>query len=230
MSKETSEHNQILCHGHEHGSSMTGELIEHFPYAVFSVALGLIGAALMQYFSFGATAYTVKNGSFILFHAFHYLHIVFAATGSMITFFRFSKNIIKGVVVATISTLFFCVLSDILLPYLAGYALGAHMNLHICFNELNNVLPFLVIGLFNGWVLNQHSKDSQTYYSVWSHFAHIFVSSIASLLYMISNGFDQWSQQMGPIFFMLILAVVIPCTFSDVVVPMFFAKRKKGHE
>ncbi len=104
-----SEHNKSQCHNHEHGSSMYGELVEHFPYAVFSVALGLIGAALMQYFSFNAPIHTVRSGSFILFHAFHYLHIVFAATGSMITFFGFSKNMFKGIIIAALSTLFFCI-------------------------------------------------------------------------------------------------------------------------
>lgn len=227
MAQDNCERNEIHCHAHGHGSGMFSELVEHFPYAVFSVALGIIGATIMHYFSLSTPIFMVRNGSFLLFHAFHYVHIVFAATGAIITFFRFSHNYLKGIIVSTISTLFFCVLSDILLPYLAGYALGAHMHLHICFNELNNVVPFLVIGLLNGLVLNQHSHERQHFYSVWSHFAHIFVSSMASLFYMISNGCDQWSNQMGPIFFLLILAVVIPCTFSDVVVPMFFAQDKK---
>lgn len=211
------------CHDHC-DESLRDEIITHFPYAVFSVALGLIGAALLTYFSFGATAQTVKKGTHILFHTFHFLHIVFAATGAMVTFFRFSNKVLKGIVVSTVSTVFFCVLSDVLLPYASGVLLGVNMDLHICFHsELMNVIPFLVIGIFNGWVLNKHRRGLQSYYSLWSHFTHIFVSSIASLLYMVGNGFDDWAHFMGPIYCLLILSVVVPCTLSDLVVPMFFA-------
>lgn len=224
MSKST-------IHQHDHGHAcgdLSSEIVTHFPYAVFSVALSFVGAALLDYFSFGATPEVVRHGYHTLFHTFHFLHIVFAATGAMLTFFRFSNNVIKGVIVSAISTVFFCVLSDVLFPYIAGKMLGASMEWHVCFvSELRNVLPFLVIGMFNGWLLSQHQKNMHSYYSLWSHFAHIFVSSIASLLYMISNGFTDWAHSMGFIFFLMIMAVVIPCTMSDVVVPLFFAKDKK---
>ena len=39
------------------------ELAHHFPYAVFSVALSFVGAALLGYFSFGATPQAVEQGS-----------------------------------------------------------------------------------------------------------------------------------------------------------------------
>lgn len=101
------------------------------------------------------------------------------------------------------------------------------MHLHICFvSEIHKVLPFLLIGLLNGWVLSLHKKNMQSYYSIWSHFTHIFVSAVSSLLYMISHGFSEWESHMGVIFIVLILAVVIPCTMSDVVVPLFFAEKE----
>ncbi|NBP00683.1 MAG: hypothetical protein EBU90_11245 [Proteobacteria bacterium] len=221
-----------LLHEHQHGAGhqcgdLKTELMTHFPYGVFSVALGFIGVAIMDYFSFGATREVVQEGAHVLFHTFHFLHIVFAATGVMLTYFRFSKNLLKGIVIGASSTIIFCVLSDILLPYICGMVLGVPMRLHVCFvSELHNVLPFLVIGMINGWVLSQHPEEMQGYYSVWSHFAHIFVSSVASLLYMVSHGFGSWQGHMGPLFLSLIFAVVFPCTMSDVVVPMYFAKGK----
>ena len=218
------------CHDHNHDDGdLRSEVIAHFPYAVFSVALGLIGAALLTYFSFGAAAGTVKRGTHILFHTFHFLHIVFAATGAMVTFFRFSNKLLKGIIVSTVSTVVFCVLSDVIFPYMSGKLLGVNMAFHICFlSELRNVVPFLVIGIFNGWVLHGHRKGLQSYYSLWSHFTHIFVSSIASLLYMIGNGYDNWAHDMGPIYCLLIISVVVPCTLSDLVVPMLFAGQKEG--
>ena len=213
-------------HGHECGNLST-ELIVHFPYAVFSVAFSLIGAGLLGYFSFGASPEVIHKGSHVLFHTFHFMHIVFAATGALLTYFRFSKNLLRGIVIAALSTMIFCVLSDILLPYVGGILLGVDMHLHICFvSEFHKVAPFLIIGLFNGWVLSLHEKNMLSYYSIWSHFTHIFISSVSSLLYMISHGFSNWESSIGAIFVLLIFAVVVPCTLSDVVVPMFFAEKE----
>ena len=216
-------------HGHEHetGNStdlMINELATHFPYAVFSVALSMIAAALLGYFSFGASVEVIEHGSMVLFHSFHFLHIVFAATGTVLTFFRFSKNFYKGIIVGAISAVFFCVLSDAIIPYVIGVAMGVQVSFHICFiSELSNVLPFLVVGLFNGWLLSQHKSAEHSFYSTWSHFAHIFVSSLASMLYTVSHGMHDWYQSMGILFILLVVAVVIPCTLSDVVVPAYFA-------
>lgn len=214
-------------HNHECGN-VKEEVIAHFPYAVFSVALALIGAAILDYFSFGAQPAVVRSGMHNLFHTFHFMHIVFAATGGILTYFRYSRNILKGVLVCSLSTIVFCIMSDVLLPYLVGTLLGVSMKLHICFfTELSNVLPFLVIGTFNGWILAQHEKHLHNFYSLWSHFAHIFVSASAAVLYTISHGFTGWAHHMGMIFSLLVIAVVIPCTLSDVVIPLFFVKERK---
>ena len=207
------------------GTIVFNELACHFPYAVFSVALSLATAAILGYFSFGAQANVVEHGSHVLFHTFHFMHIVFAASGTVLTFLRFSNKTVKGILVGACSAIFFCVLSDSIMPYLVGEFMGVTMDFHICFvTEINNVLPFLLVGLFNGWVLSKHNSAESSFYSIWSHFMHIFVSSLASMLYIISHGMHDWYDQMGILFMFLIIAVVIPCTLSDVVVPIYFAK------
>lgn len=203
---------------------MKHELASHFPYAVFSVALSMIAAGILGYFSFGAAPEVVEHGYHVLFHSFHFLHVVFAATGAVLTFFRYSDNLIKGIVVGALSAVVFCVLSDIVMPYVVGEFMGVSMEFHICFiSELNNVLPFLIVGVFNGWLLSRYHSAEHSFYSIWSHFAHIFVSSLASMLYTISHGMHDWYHSMGILFMLLIIAVVIPCTLSDVVVPAYFA-------
>ena len=207
------------------GSIIINELACHFPYAVFSVALSLATAAILGYFSFGAKPEVIEHGSHVLFHTFHFMHIVFASSGTVLTFCRFSKNITRGIIVGAVSAVFFCVLSDSVMPYLIGEFMGVDMYFHICFvSEWNNVLPFLLVGLFNGWVLSKHNSAEGSFYSIWSHFMHIFVSSLASVLYVISHGMHDWHGQMGILFMFLIVAVVIPCTLSDVVVPVYFAQ------
>lgn len=211
------------------GSIIVNELACHFPYAVFSVALSLATAALLGYFSFGASPKVIEHGSHVLFHTFHFMHIVFASSGTVLTFFRFSKNITRGIIVGAISSIFFCVLSDSVMPYLIGEFMGVSMHFHLCFlTETHNVIPFLIVGLFNGWVLSKHSSAEGSFYSIWSHFMHIFVSSLASVLYVISHGMHDWHSQMGILFMFLIVAVVLPCTLSDVVVPVYFAQNDGG--
>lgn len=201
------------------------ELAHHFPYAVFSVALSFIGAALLGYFSFGASASVVESGSLVLFHSFHFLHIVFAATGAVLTFFRYSNKLAQGLIMGVVNAAFFCILSDIFMPYIVGELLGFSMELHVCFlHEMHNIVPFLAIGIFNGWLLSKHGSGKKSFYSLWSHFAHILVSSLASMMYIISHGMHDWMPYMGYLFALLVIAVVVPCTLSDVIVPVYIAR------
>lgn len=217
----------ITGHENHNHDIILDEIVCHFPYAVFSVAFSIIAAALLGYFSFGATQKTVQQGSHVLFDSFHFLHLVFAATGSVLTFFKYSKNVVKGLIVGAVSAVVFCMLSDIVVPYLIGELLGVNMSFHICFlTEFQNVMPFLLVGLLNGWILSYHPDAVRSFYAIWSHFTHIFVSSMASMLYIVSHGFHNWQASMGIIFALLIIAVVIPCTLSDVIVPMYFARKK----
>lgn len=240
-------HDHAHNHGHEHGHEhehdhgFTQELMHHLPYAIFSVALGMVILSLLDYTSSAnsvghththAHGHGGCQGYHLLFHSFHFLHILFAATGTIITFSRFSKNTIKALIVGTVSPAIFCMLSDVLLPYVAGRMLGVNMELHICFyRELHNIIPFLAVGLLNGMVLRSHHTSMLRMFSLGSHFVHILISSLASLFYMVSHGLHNWYPQMGFVFLFLVVAIVIPCTFSDVIVPMYFAgvKRDEKH-
>lgn len=226
-------HSHIEDHKHEHHDhTVYGELMEHFPLAVFSVAFGLALISLIGAQSVGqeANLKLVKKSAHILFHSFHFMHIVFAATGTVITFMRFSNSIARAIVVGLICPTIFCILSDAVLPYLAGCLLGVHMHFHLCFySELANVLPFLFVGVITGLVMSKNPKGTSVY-AVTSHVAHIFVSSLASTFYLVAHGFSNWYDHIGLVFLSLIVAVVIPCTLSDLVVPMTFAKAGRGNE
>lgn len=221
---------------HDHGGSFTEELMHHLPYATFSVALGMVILSLLDYTSGISSLGMVSrkaacSGYHMLFHSFHFLHILFAASGTIITFSRFSRSFSKALIVGIVSPVIFCMLSDVLLPYLAGRLMGVDMELHICFHrELQNVIPFLAVGVFNGLVLRQHHSGMLPVFSLGSHIAHILISSLAGLFYMVSHGFYDWYPHMGIVFLFLVVAVVIPCTLSDVLVPMYWAgvKRKSS--
>ncbi len=224
-------HHHDHNHFHDHGHNLKSELTHHLPYAIFSVAFALI---ILSFATFGfkiADLQEAKKGASMLFHSFHFMHIVFAATGTIITFRRFCKNMLSALLIGIWSPVLFCTLSDSILPYLGGRALGVPMSFHLCFfSELANIIPFLCIGIVNGLILSRHSDENQKVYSIFSHFVHIFVSSLASTFYLVAHGFMDWHKDIGFVFLFIIIAVVIPCTLSDVVVPMAYARKIKKDE
>lgn len=215
---------------HDHAHTLTEEIICHLPYAIFSVAFALAILSFLVYNAWLANVDDARicGGADVLFHSFHFMHIVFAATGTMITYLRFSSHVLKGLLISMLSAGVFCTLSDVILPYLGGSLLGVKMSFHMCFlSELHNILPFLFVGLLNGFVMSKHHSSKQWLYSIFSHFVHILISSFASMFYLIGHGCTDWYVNIGIVFLFLVIAVVVPCTLSDVVVPMAFAKADK---
>lgn len=203
----------------EHHHTVTEELWCHFPYAIASVALSIL---VLSFMGLGTIDTTVLHS---LFHSFHYLHLLFAGTGAVLVFRKYSTSILGALLVGTLVPATFCTLSDSILPFIGGYYLGLDMHFHWCFlSHLQSVLPFLLVGILNGFAMSRHSKSQQLFYSQGSHFLHILISAMASMLYFVGFGFADWQHHLGFVFLFMIGAVLIPCTLSDVVVPMFFAK------
>ena len=217
---------------HNHDDTLKSELVHHLPYAIFSVAFALSILSFVAFIARGFDEPAITNKGFkMLFHSFHFMHLVFAATGTVVMFRRFSHKVFSAFVIGALSPIVFCTLSDSVLPYLGGRALGVNMHFHMCFStELLNVIPFLVVGIINGWILIGHHSSKQGFYSVFSHAIHILISSLAAAFYLVSHGFTDWHKQIGAVFVFLIIAVVIPCTLSDVVVPMSFARARRKNE
>ena len=211
-----------------HRGLIWSELLHHFPYAIMSLALGFIVLSFLHVCAFhGVEPRMAAKGARVLFHSFHFLHIMFAISGSLVMFLRFSSDAIKGALVSIISSLFFCTISDVIVPYLSGILLGVPMRFHIClFSEIHNILPFIVVGILNGIVVGRHGAHVKGVYVLGSHFSHILISALASLSYLISEGLYSWHHEMGVLFIYQVIGVLIPCTLADVVVPLFFAKAR----
>lgn len=218
------------------------ELGHHLPFGTLAVVLSVLILSVIEALApsgiAGLTASSHSHaagmstsccdhtsGMDILFHSFHFVHLLFAVSGVMVTFYRYSQKLLIGVLVGVVSASVFCTLSDVLLPYLAGVVLGVPMDLHICFiSELPNILPFLFVGVLNGLVMFyiQDFKTEQN--TLRLHFFHTFIGSMASLFYAVSHGFADFHSSFGVFFLLILVAVVLPCTLSDVVVPIFFAR------
>lgn len=225
------DHADHTHHHDDHVGSLRQELMCHFPYAAFSLALGFVILSMIHLLTGTGNHVSreLAQSYHVLFHSFHYLHLIFAVTGTSIMFFRYSKNVLMGILVSLLAPAIFCTLYDVALPALAGNILGVRMPVHVCFiylGDLINLLPFMGVGLLNGWMIREHSESSLGFISLASHFIHILISSLAALFYMVSYGFTHWHHMMGILLIFLLVAVVVPCTLSDIVVPLYFARRK----
>jgi len=157
-----------------------------------------------------------------LFHIFHPAHILFSAVTTTAIFWKYEKILWKAVFIGLFGTIPICTLSDILIPYLGGMFLNLPMEMHICFiEEPMLVLPFGIMGVLSGLVISESVEQSTKY----SHSAHIFVSSMASLIYLISFGLNDWAHMLGAIFLITVIAVALPCCTSDIIFPIMCARK-----
>jgi len=189
---------------------------------MYSVALSIVMVSILTFMSNDTTMLLEK--SYRLFHSLHFMHLLFAATGVVLTFRKYSKSVVGTLLVGTIVPAIFCALSDAIMPYLGGRLIGLNMTFHWCMmSHLGTVALFLAAGIVNGWVISGHESSKQLHYSTSSHFAHIFISSMAAILYLVSFGFTGWWHNLGFVFGFLLVAVLIPCTLADLVVPRLCA-------
>jgi hypothetical protein len=208
------------------------ELSCHAPYGILAVMVGLAILSITSAFSAAQAVdpFLLKKLTKGLFHTFHFMHIVFATTGTILTFTRFSKNAIKALLVGLFSPTFFCLLSDVILPYIGAKLLGMPVKMHICIiEEPLRLLPFLCVGLANGLVMSYYGDRKRWFHALGAHAAHVVISALASVFFLASQGLTTADAHIGSFFILLIIAVIIPCTFSDLIVPMFLAKGGMHH-
>lgn len=194
------------------------ELEKHLPYAIYSVSVGIIIVGILTYLtSLSASANpTVLSAS--LFHIFHPLHLLFSTTATTTMFWRHERNFVKAVIIGFVGSVGICGMSDIIIPYVSGFLLGTKMELHICIiKHPGLILPFVFFGIFTGLIVPRTIEST-----IFSHTAHVFLSSMASILYLISFGLVNWISSLGMVFIYTVLAVIIPCCTSDIVFPLLF--------
>ncbi len=205
-------------------SLLKAELLCHIPYGILAVATSMILVSLILFVT-PQTPLFAKNAS-TLFHTLHFIHILFAASSVVLAFRKYSDSVIGAVVLGAVVPAVFCTLSDVFLPYWGSNIFGLNVALHICFkSHLGSILPFLITGIVNGLLLSHTTNcDNLMVHATVSHFSHSFISALASFLYLLSHGFADLKHGMGIIFIVLLVAVIIPCIISDVIVPTVCAR------
>ena len=207
---------------------VVNEFARHLPYTLVG---SLISMAAVWWFG----TQQLGNGHAELlfqqarasFHLFHPLHICLSAIATTSLFWRYERHVLRAVWVGAWGTILPCGLSDYVFPYVGGRLLGEPMQWHMCLvQEPQLFFSFLALGILGGFWAESRLRGSH----LFSHGAHVFVSSAASLLYLVSFGFTSWMmdvQDIFPVFAIIVLAVWVPCCISDVVIPV--ATAHKGH-
>ncbi len=197
------------------------ELSHHLPYTVIS---SLIAMAAVWYFGMVQMQQHADRGWVTelrwSFHVLHPLHVCLSAITTTSVLWRFERKLAKTLIVGVLGSVIPCGLSDYIVPFIGGRILGQPMQLHICLiDHPMLILPFLLVGLLSGLLFEGQVSD----HSIFSHGAHVFVSSLAALLYLVSFGFTGWMTDINfvfPVLLVVVMAVWIPCCISDIVVPI----------
>jgi len=205
------------------------ELANHLPFSIFGVIVALILMGVLMFITQIASAeHLLPEASEKLFHIFHPGHILFSAIATTAMFWKHDNhNVVKAIVIGLVGSVFICSMSDVLVPFLGGLFLGAHMQFHLCIiEEPSIVFPFAMTGVVVGLTVNKSFERSTEH----SHSVHVFLSSMASLLYLISFGFVHWTQFVGGVFVVTVFAVIFPCCLSDIVFPLTCSHKFCEHE
>jgi hypothetical protein len=187
------------------------ELKEHIPFTFLAVVVSIGVVVFVKY-------YFVKELSEEFFHFFHFSHIIVSAMVTGALYYKYKEKIINALAVGFSGALIIGSLSDIIFPYLGGLILGLDIHFHLpLVEETASVLIFAFIGSLAGVILK---------ITKFPHFAHVFLSVFASLFYiLIFSPVFVLSHFVGA-FFIVFLAVIIPCCVSDIIFPLLFIKHK----
>jgi len=199
------------------------ELLAHLPFSIFSTVGGMMLVAILTFIGQPFYGEALPGAFRELFHIFHPIHMLFSATATTAMFWQYERRIIKALIVGLAGATLVCGASDILIPHAGGLMLGVKMHFHVCIIEHPGlVLPFAAVGVVTGFLASGHIVRA----TVFSHAVHVLISSSASLLYLVSFGLTDWIHNAGWVFVFVVLAVMVPCCFSDIVFPLLVVTKE----
>lgn len=201
------------------------EFREHLPTTLFAA---LAGVGVLGVITFAAELThreaLLPEASEDLFHTVHFFHLFLSAMATTAMFWRYDRRFWKAVGIGVLGSALFCGTSDVFIPLAGGWFLGIAMETHICFSEHPLLVwPFLLCGVVAAFLLPPLKQTSH-----FAHGGHVFLSSAASVLYLVSFGVTEWLRLAPFIFLLLVVAVLVPCCTSDIVFPLMLSGSKTG--
>lgn len=190
------------------------ELKHHLPFTTVATLIGIISLIFLKYifsFSFEEEAFEIL----------HPLHVIFSGMVSAGIFYKYKKNLVEAMIVGVISSILIGSISDIILPFLGGTALLLEPEFHLPILEE----PFLILSaaLFGSFI-GIKAKITKL-----PHTFHVLLSVFASLFYLTA-----FTPEISLVYLLIssiiiVIAVVIPCCVSDILLPFFFLGKRIEH-
>ena len=197
------------------------ELAHHLPYTLVSSFIAMVAVWYFGQMQLRAGTPTGWHEELEWsFHVLHPLHVCISAITTTPVIWRFTRKLPKALLFGLFGSVIPCGFSDYVVPFIGGKILGQPMKLHICIIEHPMIiLPYLLVGLLCGILFEERVSCG----TVFSHGAHVFVSSCAALVYLAAFGFTGWMQDIQlvfPVLLVVVFAVWIPCCIGDIVIPV----------
>ncbi|MBM3214040.1 hypothetical protein FJZ36_03890 [Candidatus Poribacteria bacterium] len=185
------------------------ELAHHLPFTALAVLTTVLVLGLV---SQGRTEPWQESR----FEFLHYVHLFASAIATTAVFWRYQRNALLAVGTGAAGSVIFCTLSDIVLPFLGGRLFGLPVSFGLELVES----PLLVLGMALGGSLVGFVR--LRHLSIYSHSLHVFVSSFASLMYLLTHTSIAWFgwSHAPALVAVLVVAVFVPCCMSDLVMPV----------
>lgn len=187
------------------------ETLEHAPFTATATIIGILLFVLFKT-TLGRTI------SLEAFEILHPIHIFFSAMVTAGVFYRYQPKFLKALLVGIFGAFLIGTLSDVIFPYLGTLTLGA--NIHFHFPILEHPI-IILLALLIGAIIGIKTQKTKV-----PHFAHVFLSVFASLFYITAFATNISTIQLALSFFIIFIAVILPCCISDIMFPTLFLKKK----
>lgn len=194
------------------GKRIAQELKEHVPFTALGAVSGVI---IMVIVVLGNAPPHISQTAFYVSHP---LHVLLSALVTTAMYMRYGKGKFwAAVLIGWTGSIGVATISDAMIPYLSGSLLNAQMEFHVPFIEEWWINFLALAGIAIGY-RKQTTKIP--------HFAHVLVSTWASLFYFTAFGIADWIHLLPYVFLFLFLSVWIPCCASDIVYPLLFVRKE----
>ena len=191
------------------------ELKEHIPFTALAT---LIAVTLTIILTISKPSY-FPEFSKPLFEILHPAHVFFSAFATASLFYKYKKKIIATLLVGITGAISMGSLSDVILPWFETNLLSITTSFHLPLIEE----PFVIIGI----ALIGSLTGIFLIKTKLPHLIHVLLSVFASLAYLFAFGPELDILMLFLSFFIVFIAVILPCCLSDIVFPLLFIKDKK---
>ncbi len=189
------------------------ELKEHSLFTITAALVSIIAV------SFLLIKGDLLSKAISFFYLFHPMHIFFSSMVSAAIFYKYKKKIFLAIISSIMISVVIGSVSDVFFPYIGSLLFKIPTSFHLPAVENS----FLIFGVaFLGAVGGITFKKTK-----FPHFLHVFISILASCLYIFAYSTDLSLRIILLTFIITSLSVIIPCCLSDIVIPLLFQNKLK---